>query len=162
MSTFFFTDYHIFLQNATFRMACGKSGILQTNQIKRRIFKWTTTPTSVSNVPSGTAHTTARTRTTALWTRFWWAPTRPAPRWISAPTVCPSARSNSILFCRVSYPAETGFGLFFPGFDCFFLSFLDEGHNFGYDRKKPGKFKYRFCDVHIFFIKAKYDIFNKS
>ena len=55
---------------------------------------WTATQTSPSNALSSSAHTTARARTTAPWTRSWWVPTRQILPWTSAPIVSPSARDN--------------------------------------------------------------------
>ena len=50
--------------------------------------------TRASNAPSSPAHTTAIMRTTALWTEFWWAPTRQTLPRISVLTARASERSK--------------------------------------------------------------------
>jgi len=46
------------------------------------------------SVPYLSAHIIVRMQTTALWSGSWSAPTKQILLWISAPTVCPSARSD--------------------------------------------------------------------
>ena len=64
-------------------------------------------PISASNAPCTSARTTVKTRTTALWTGFWWVPTKPIPLWISAPTASPSVSAERL------YKAPGTAGAFF-------------------------------------------------
>ena len=64
---------------------------------KRRNRLWIIMQIRALNAPCISAHIIAMRLTTALWTRSWWAPTKATPLWTSAPTVCPSARSKSLL-----------------------------------------------------------------
>ena len=55
---------------------------------------WIVTLTSALSAPFPSAHTTARTKTTALWSESWWAPTRLTPLWMHVPTANLFARSK--------------------------------------------------------------------